>query len=223
MSVNFDMMQLGLLFLPGLFARIILGKFLFYRQKTAFDFIVSSFFLGILSYCLVFIVRCLVHVVCFRCLPSLVDVPFVISSVKNNSTIDLYEVLYATIASVVVVIIIAYVETNKMVHRVGCFLKLTNRVAEPDIWGYALDSNALNTTEWATIRNKKINVMYQGRVLAFSDSFREAEILLSDVSVYKNTEGEFLYSVDMLYLTLEPSDIEIEFYINGGKESAGKK
>ncbi len=217
MNINFDVMQLGFLFLPGLLARIILGKILFYREKTSFNFLLSSFILGVFSYCLVFVGRCAVHTVQFGDLPAFTDIPFAISSASNASGVDLYEVFYALLASFVAVAVIAYAETNKLVHRLALRLKMTNRFAEPDVWGYALDNNSLNTSEWANIRNKKHNVMYQGRVLAFSDSYREAEILLSDVSVYKNREGTLLYNVDMVYLTLEPGDIEMELYRKGDK------
>ncbi len=221
MNINFDVMQLGLLFFPGLFARIILGKFLFYRQKTAFDFIVSSFCLGVLSYCFVFVARYALYLLGVRHFPEFIGVPLSVSSGNNAYFINLAEVLYATMASIVVVVAIALAEKNKWIYRLGFALKLTTRVAEPDIWGHAFDSDMHGTSEWATVRNKKLDLMYQGRILAFSDSYKEAEILLSEVVVYKNTEPLFLYTVDMLYLTLDPSDIEIEFYANGGDKNAG--
>lgn len=65
-------------------------------------------------------------------------------------------------------------------------------------------------TKWITVRDSENNIMYDGFVRAFSDNSKETELLLEDVSVYKNDSGEHLYDTNVLYLSLNRGKISIE-------------
>ncbi len=69
---------------------------------------------------------------------------------------------------------------------------------------------------WVVVRNKPRGLLYSGRLIAFSDSFKEAEVLLSEVQVFDNNAvseaKEPLYESPYVYLSLDPTDIEIEFF-----------
>ncbi len=53
-------------------------------------------------------------------------------------------------------------------------------------------------------------ILYQGDLVLASDLALAPELLLEEVTVYKNSTGQELYSVNALYLSLEPDRIEIE-------------
>lgn len=78
---------------------------------------------------------------------------------------------------------------------------------ELDVWGYTLN---LKEVVWVTVRDHKNDLIYDGWVQAFSDDSRDAEVLLRDVSVYKNSTGEKLYQVGGVYLSRNREDISIE-------------
>lgn len=63
---------------------------------------------------------------------------------------------------------------------------------------------------WVTVRDHKNDLVYDGWVQAFSNDSREAEMLLRDVSVYKNSNAERLYQVGALYVSRKSEDISIE-------------
>ncbi len=60
------------------------------------------------------------------------------------------------------------------------------------------------------MRDKEKDLIYDGWVQAFSDDSKDAELLLRDVSVYKNSTGEGLYQIGMMYISRNRDDIAIE-------------
>jgi hypothetical protein len=64
--------------------------------------------------------------------------------------------------------------------------------------------------EWVTVRDHSNDLILDGWVQAFSDDSKDAEILLRDVSVYKNSTGERLYQIGAMYLSRNRQDISIE-------------
>jgi len=54
--------------------------------------------------------------------------------------------------------------------------------------------------------------VYDGRVRFFSEADKPAELYLKDVKVYDNASGEYLYDVAGMYVSLERTDLTIEFH-----------
>ena len=214
---NFDVTQLALLFFPGIIARIILGRLLFYKNDSAFYFILHSFVFGVFSYIILYLLKFLLSEIGIIHIDNVYEVIF-ISTIDKTKRIDIFEVFYATLISIPFSLIMSYIETRKYISKISRYIKISTRFSEPDVWGYTLNSDILTNNEWVTLRDKKYNLMYLGKVRAFSDSFKEAEILLEDVQVFKNDTGEELYHVDALYLAIEASNIEIQFYKLSPKE-----
>ena len=59
-------------------------------------------------------------------------------------------------------------------------------------------------------RDHSNDLILDGWVQAFSDDSKDAEILIRDVSVYKNSTGERLYQIGAMYLSRNRQDISIE-------------
>jgi hypothetical protein len=79
--------------------------------------------------------------------------------------------------------------------------------AERDVWDYVF-----NTPDpgWITVRDLDHDLMYDGWYWAYSSDAEPRELLLRDVSVYKNGTGERLYQVGAAYIPLEKS-FRLEF------------
>jgi len=77
----------------------------------------------------------------------------------------------------------------------------------------------IKDVEWVTVRDHENDLIYDGWVQAFSDDSVDAELLLRDVSVYRNSTAEPLYQVGMMYVSRKRDDISLEFRtINLSKE-----
>jgi hypothetical protein len=132
-----------------------------------------------------------------------------LNALRDQSVIISYkEVASVTFIAIIFGIIITISSTYKLHFRIVHKLKITKKFGELDVWGFTFNSPQIN---WATVRDHKNNLVYDGWVQAFSDDSKDAEIFLRDVSIYKNDSGEKLYQVGALYFSRERSDITIEF------------
>lgn len=84
------------------------------------------------------------------------------------------------------------------------------------------------------VRDHKLDLLYFGWILVYSDSEKQRELLLRDVRVYNNSTDDFLYEVSRMYLSRESFDLTIEVPLvqhesakehlkNGSNEDGGKK
>lgn len=200
--------KVAIIFIPGIIARMILDKLLFYKHKDKFYFAVHSFLLGIAAYILLYFF----YEILWHCnnKDNSFDIAKIILNVDVTGADFVKNVVLSTVSSLIIVAFLAYIETNKFIIKLFTLLKVTRRFHEPDVWSYLFNSDQMYNNSWVTVRDLKNDLMYQGAVRAFSDTFSAAELLLEDVKVYSNTTGTELYDVPVLYLTFSPKDIVIE-------------
>ena len=83
----------------------------------------------------------------------------------------------------------------------------TNRVTDEDIW--ELFHNGKSSNEWLYVRDHTYHLTYFGHIANWSDSEKEREIIMEDVSVYDD-ESTFLYETPLLYVCRSKYNITIE-------------
>ena len=183
------------IFFPGILATFIVDKFTFHRERKAFTFFTHSFLLGLSSILFYF--------------------PF-----KRGINInDFHELLFSTdliwismIAIILSVSLIA-VDRNKLLYKFANKIKLSNQTGELDTWAYYLNSDEI---EWVTIRDKNKNLMYQGKIEAFSNGEKDPrEIILKNAIVFQESDGEKLYEINALYLSFSINESIIIDYNQG--------
>lgn len=206
---------LAAIFFPGIIGSFLLNRLLFYKDKSSFHFILHSFVIGVIAYFFAPLTTFQLEERFFQINPP--SFSFFFDLAQGNILPQRYNIISATLWSVIIVFAFAYSEKKNWILRIAYCLRASDKFLEPDVWGYAFNSDIINNNDWLIIRNKKHNLMYKGRLLSFSDSYREAEILISDVTVFTNKEAVELYTVPYVYLTLEPSDLEIELFDRASK------
>jgi hypothetical protein len=65
---------------------------------------------------------------------------------------------------------------------------------------------------WAYVRDTANDVVYQGRVRAFSETADDSQLLLEEVKVFRNSTGSELYTVPVVYLALPKNGVTIEVW-----------
>ena len=89
-------------------------------------------------------------------------------------------------------------------------LKITNKYGDESVWDYFHNKDK---NEWVTIRNKKNDLMYVGWIEVFSDDATAYdELVLREVTVYKNSTAEKQYEVDEIYISSKREDLTIEIF-----------
>lgn len=126
-----------------------------------------------------------------------------------NSNIQIYwpEIIWTSILGFILAFIISAADTYKIVNKIGRILKVTSRYGDEDVWEFF---HNMKEVVWIYVRDHKYDLVYYGRVQLHSDTERERELLINDVEVYRNSDGEFLYSTKSIYLCRDKYDISLE-------------
>ncbi len=129
------------------------------------------------------------------------------------------EILCASLIGVGLSIAASFVHMRKLINKFGRLIHVTRRYGDEDVWDYF---HGFPNVEWVFVRDHKLDLVYFGWILAYSDSEKERELLLRDVEVYSNKTGNLLYRSDTLYLSRQRYDLSIEVpkVGAGGNESA---
>ena len=210
MEISQFAFNLLLIFFPGIICAYLVEIFTSHREWTTFRFVLNAFVLGFSSYLL------FAGALIFFTDQNIYKMNFVKAiagrtasgASEADAAFALFEVSVVCVVSVVLAALLIII-INYRYHFIFLQnIRFTRKFAEDDVWSYLM--NSLDTP-WVTVRDIKNGLVYDGWVQNFSNSARDAELLLEDVIVYDNVSGDFLYRVDVQYLLLDREMISIEF------------
>jgi hypothetical protein len=219
--------ELGLrilyLLIPGIIAIGIIKAIGPRRPRSDFETGLQIFIYGIVSYALVGMfeglelwIRSISNEIgLWR---TVADSSVDLAVLNPQSTLNPTQIIFATLASVIVGCAVAKIQTHSLPHQLLRKLQLTRRSNEVDIWEFTLNSPDIDS--WITVRHHENGKVYQGWVRAYSDGGDERELLLADVRVYAQSSGDSsndeLVEVDkipVLYLGLDKKNAILEMRI----------
>lgn len=116
------------------------------------------------------------------------------------------EIGWACLIAVALAAIASCQHSNKWISRFSRLLHMSKRIGDEDIWEYFHESDKI---VWVFVRDHKLNLIYYGAVAQYSDSERERELIIQDVSVY-TADTEHLYDTPALYVCRDKYDLSLE-------------
>jgi len=135
------------------------------------------------------------------------------------SSISWRQVLIPSTLGVGAALAASYIDTHKWITRLGRGLNVTKRFGDEDVWEFFHNMSGIEW--WVFVRDHKLDVIYYGWVVAYSDSDKERELLLKNVDVFSAVapgDAARLYTCQVLYVCRDKSDISIEIpSLQGGK------
>lgn len=197
------------LFFPGIICTLIVDNLTIHRERRAFTFIVHSFIFGLSCYLIYYFVKFLLDQVIW--ITTFVDprVTFLDALMERNQQLDYLEIIKTTVyVSIPLGLIVTLLLNRKVFHRFAKLIRVTRKFGEVGVWEYTFN---LPNIEWVRVRDIKNDLVFQGWVQAFSDSADDNEMLLRDVTVFRNSTGKELYKIGGLYLARERGELTIEF------------
>lgn len=205
MEISEFAFKLLLLFFPGILCAYLIDQLTVHRPREAFFFLLQSFVCGIACYFTYWAGVSLAGWACstFTC----PEVTFLRALTDGTLPFSFREIAFVSIVAVVIACIVSVASRFKVLNRCARKVGLTKKFGELDVWGYLLN---MPEVAWVTVRDHKNDLIYDGWVQSFSDDSKDAELLLRDVSVYKNESGERLYQVGAVYLSRDREEISIE-------------
>ncbi|MEW6104475.1 MAG: DUF6338 family protein [bacterium] len=209
MNITEFTIRLLLLFFPGIICAYIVDAFTIHKPRETFLFLLQSFVFGLSSYFLFWVVLIIYNFVGSKLTLWSVksEVVFLRALADSKVHISYSEIVWVCIISVLLAIVITIITTYKIHFKIVQWLRITKKFGELDVWGYTFNMKEVN---WVTVRDMEKDLAYDGWVQSFSDDSKDAELLLRDVRVYQNSSGEFLYQVDMMYISRNRDNIAIE-------------
>ncbi|ACJ82891.1 conserved hypothetical protein (plasmid) [Bacillus cereus AH187] len=172
-------------------------------------FLLHSFILGLASYFLLYVFISINNFfVIMKGLIPTWKVSFLNSLVNKQASIDIKEVVIATFVAILLAFVISTILNRKFLHKLAKKIGVSKKFGQLDVWSYVFDSPQ---SVWVIIRDLENDLMYQGWVEAFSDTFDNNELFIRDVDVYRNSDAQKLYSMQAVYITKDKSNLIIEF------------
>ena len=208
--------NLLLIFFPGIICAYLVDLFTQHPQRTQFQFLINSFLLGISSYLVYAAVVAFFSETTTLAESNLIKV---ISGSKGD-TISVAETIKVCVAAFGLAIVLIIFSTYKLHFKLFQILRITTKFGEPDVWAYFMNSKS---NPWATVRDLENGLVYDGWIEAFSDTSKDAELLMRDVDVYDNDSDGYLYHVDAQYLSMDQSMISIEVRSDETGENHGQQ
>ena len=207
--------KMMIIFTPGIIARFLLGRFIIFQTMDRFYFVLQAFILGLASYLIydVFsvLLRNLVAYLKQVNIEELTALPTISQLYSHTqAALPISTIFCSAIIAVILAFVLAFTEKKHFLLRTARKLKCTNRFSESTVWDHLFNSEDIHKYPWVVVRNRAANLMYQGRVAAYSDSISTPELLLEDVEVFTCQKAQKLYRVSSLYLTLSKNDLDIE-------------
>jgi hypothetical protein len=197
--------KLLILFFPGLICAYLIDQLTIHKPREAFFFLLQAFTLGLICYFSYwFIVKSIVYF-----WPNAVnaEVTFLKALTNSSLSFSFKEIAIVSFISVILACLVSVASRHKFLNRTARRIGITKKFGELDVWGYLLN---MEQVVWVTVRDHKNDLIYDGWVQAFSDDSKDAELLLRDVSIFKNSTAEKLYQVGVVYLSRKRDDITIE-------------
>ena len=207
MEISELLIRVILLFLPGIIAKIIIDQLSQIEEKRHFYFVIYSLVLGFISYFLYGFFVYLINSLNFLEYP--INVSFLESLLDDERRINVNEIAYTSLISILLGVFIAFVINKKLFHRTAKNIGITNKFAEPGVWGFLFESS--DPTDWVLVRDHKNKLTYYGWVGAFSDKVDNCELFLRDVQIFDDVSGDHIHTTPAYYIARERNEISIEF------------
>lgn len=197
-----------LLFFPGVLCALVVDALTVHRERTPVQFLTHAFALGMGSYLSLALVRdAMAGVAGWLRLRQPVDVTFFDTLVNDRVRIAWGEIALAAGVGAVLSCVMAAAVNRRLLMRFACRLKLTQKLGEPAVWSFLLNSERGKSL---IVRDISQDTTYVGTVEAFSETPDNAELFLKEVEVFQNSSAMKLYDAAYVYLARDVRGLVIE-------------
>ena len=203
MGIDTVLVQLAIVFLPGLIWAQIDARYVPKAKAGQVQFIIRVFLFGMFSYLVVYIGYGIFgQRFSFLGIDDLRQAEILLGNVAD-------EILISIPVSLVLAVLWLYAATYKLLHKLLRWMRATKRHGDEDVWDYTFNSRE-EEVEYAHVRDFDRGITYAGWVHAFSDSGKPRELLLRDVVMYVRG-AQPSAPVPLMYLARHGENLHIEF------------
>jgi len=222
MTIDAFLFKLLILSIPGVIVLGIYKKVAVVRYSRKYSYNVSDLF----SVLVFSIICCFLYDLGGNLFSKICNtsIDSVLKKLLNTNIFTSFELLLLSVVAVFVGMILSLLETKKVLYKIVRKLKISTHYGDDDVWTFFCNSP---DTVWIFVRDHKNDLLYFGMLEQYSDPGELRELLLSDVTVYMNSNtDEPLYKTSKVYLSRLHDEISIEYVSNKedtNARSSGRK
>ena len=200
MRIDLLLIQLAVVFLPGLIWTQLAATYAMKERPKPTEFLVRAFFFGLLTYMAVYFM--------YGWFGREFSEPPVgdPQQLLNFDFAD--EILWSSGAALVFSFVWIYGSTQRWMTRLLNRVGAATTHGKEDIWDLTF-SRLQAEVEYVHVRDLERGITYAGWVRAYSETGKLRELLLRDAIVWDKTGAGI--EVPLLYLARQDSDVHIEF------------
>jgi len=198
--MNELVLTLIVILIPGIVAAIVSDKLTNHSKWNSFKFCLYAFILGVVSYAFLQIISYIITTI-----ENITIKEFEFSHLgiwdclfNNSKDIDAIEICLATLIAIPVAYFVSTLVNRKVFNKVAQKIGVTTKYGDENLYSFYLNAKEI---DWIYVRDPENNLTYQGRIIQHSENDDIQEIVLSEVSIYRYEDSEFLYSVPTIYLS----------------------
>lgn len=199
--MNTLVIQIALLFLPGIIWERIHATYVLKDKPEQFEWVRRSFIFGVLSYAVAFSL----YSACHR--------RFYLVTLEGDHLAFSFriarEIGAATAVALVMSLAHVWFDSRKLFARFLLSVKIAMRYGPEDVWDYTFTKGD-QLSEYLNLRDFDKEIIYSGYVLLYSESEKLRELVLRDVIVY-SFDGSELFRAPRVYISRDKDNIDIEF------------
>ncbi|MEI6557404.1 MAG: DUF6338 family protein [Rhodospirillaceae bacterium] len=204
MKLDLLIVQIAIIFLPGLIWARLDVRYAQRSKPTDIEFVVRTFLFGITSYAVVF------SLYGFAGWPVRLLSDFTGEQDKLVVSRDIaVEIAWATATGLLLSLLWIYASTEKWLTRFLKFIRATKADGDEDVWRFTFNSERPGN-DYVHFRDFESKTVSAGWVTSFSEVGGLRELVLENVEVF-DFDGNRLYDNPMVYLARPPEKIHIEF------------
>ncbi len=197
------------LLLPGAIGSIIFEKITVSKKWNSFKFILNSVLISLLSY---LALQGIFNLLSNWCIEAR---ELRIWNVINMESIPYQEVFYATIIGIFFGFIISLIDNRLYLYRFAKLIRFSDLTSDENIFSFFLKDNI----KFIHFRDLENDLVYSGRLQFYKETDEFKELVLEDVSVYRNTSEGELYKLDKIYISRPKDNIIFEVPIINENEN----
>ncbi len=214
MKLDLLILQVAILFVPGLIWARLDARYGLTPKVSETEFLLSAFQFGLVSHGVTF---CIFQFLGWTWPFHTADLSDAASKAVVGGDV-MKEILWAAGVAFILSILWIYGATYSWLTRFLQFIGATHKFGDVDIWDYTLNSPSA-VAEYVHFRDFQNSLVYAGWVETFSETEKLRELTLTDVRVY-DFEGAMLYESPMIYIARNPDSIQLEFPYKPRRENS---
>lgn len=207
MGVSEFTITIVILGLPGIICYFVLSRLVGRDSRNALETFLLIFVYAVLSYSLSgFVEACVNYAYGNGFTASVSNLLF-----GERKQVSWEQLISAVGSAILLAYLLSYGHRYNILNRLGQRIGATKHYGDEDVWQFFHNApDEEKNGGWVTVRDHKYDLVYNGHISTWSDSGKDRELVISEVSVYPNNSEEMLYEADQIYLSRKADELTIE-------------